>query len=167
MDVKKNCSQDKSIPRDSNVQGSRLCVKPGSAAGRGWGTRRACPQHIHAHVCTCMHMVHTHTYAQAPFSGCPAPQALVRTLWLTPRSCFWPAAAGRPLAWASCLHSPQDGWIRLQTPHMREAAIPRPETLVTGSCGGLSHMPTLPLISCAHSCVQGMGSSYHCGLLQN
>ena len=67
-----------------------------------------------AHTCPCMYMhaqVHTHTYAQAPFSGCPAPQALVRTLWLTPSSCFWPAAAGRPLAWASCLHSPQDGWI--------------------------------------------------------
>lgn len=106
-----------------------------------------------------MHM-YTHTCAQAPFSGCPAPQALARTLWLT-QLLLLASSSRQALAWAPCLHSA--GWVDPAADSTwREAAIPGPETLLTGSCRGPSYMPTLPLISCAHSCVQGMGSSYHC-----
>lgn len=76
--------------KSSCVQGSSLCVKPGSAAGRGWGTRRACPQHIHAHVCTCMHRC-THTRMPKP----PSQAALPPRHWLGPSGSHPAPASGQ------------------------------------------------------------------------
>lgn len=73
----------------------------------------------------CMHM-YTHTYAQAPFSGCPAPRH-----WLGPSGSHPAPASGQqqqadPLAWAPLPPLPaRMGRSGCRQHHMRETRHPQ------------------------------------------